>query len=202
MTLELAIHSIGQLALVYKIKHQLSGQQADIEFKIHTDRLDRAIIAAEAKFVEFLIPEFFDEFVDIDSNDCSDSQFLDKHCHSRSCKFINAHLITELANKPTAAHLEILEGMVKEARTENTDLEFKYFLWEIFAVLKLIVHFAHSSLPIESSESNRRWKIEMSANRTPLASCEVEAPSKEVAHELTSLWVLLKVFPGFRKMIG
>ncbi len=111
-------------------------------------------------------------------------------------------MTTELSNQITPAHLEILEGLVKEAKAESSELDFKYFLWEMFAELKLIVHFANSSLPIESSESNRRWRIELSANRTPVASCEVEAPTKEAAQEVTSLWVLLKVFPGFKNMIG
>ena len=91
--------------------------------------------------------------------------------------------------------------MAKEAHAENYELDFKHFLLEMFAELKQIVHFSNSSLPSQSSESKKRWKIDISVNRASLATFEIDALSKESAYNIASLCVLLKVFPEFRSMI-
>jgi len=202
MTFELIMLYIGQFALTYSIAHQASGQHAEIALKIQTDRMDRAIIAAETKIVELLFPEFFGEFVDFDGNDGSESQLLDKYCRTMSCELIDAKQLRELPSLNTPENTEFLARMVKETLAENYELDFKHFLLEMFAELKLIVHFANSSLAIQSSESKKRWKIDISVNRTPLAAFDIEASNKEVAYSIASLYVLLRVFPEFRKLIA
>jgi hypothetical protein len=202
MTFELSMLYSGQFALTYRIAHHASGQHAEIALKIQTERLDRAIIAAETKIIEFLFPEFFTEFVDFDGNEGSESQLIEKYCRTLSCELIDAKQLRELHNLNTPANLEFLERLVKETQAENNELDFKHLLLEMFEGLKLIVYFANSSLPIQSNESKKRWKIDLSVNKTPLASFEIYAPNKELAYSLASLYVLLKVFPEFRNMIG
>lgn len=201
MTFELSMFYIGQFALTYRVAHQASGQHAEIALKIQTERMDRAIIAAETKIIEFLFPEFFAEFVDFDGNEGSESQLLDKYCRTLSCELIDAKQLRELPSLNTPTNLEFLERMAKEAHAENYELDFKHFLLEMFAELKQIVHFSNSSLPSQSSESKKRWKIDISVNRASLATFEIDALSKENAYNIASLYVLLKVFPEFRNMI-